>query len=280
MRLTGLKANADILLAGIAALISLLLIAVVPSGVLRTALGLPLVLLYPGYLITLAIFPGRTSLTSIERAGMVPVLSVVATALAGLALNFSPWGLSLLPLATAMALLVTAGAAVAWYRRGRLQETERYCPAFTPHLTFWQRYGLTDRVLTGLLALVLLAAAASLVYYVVTPKTSERFTEFYLLGPGGAMIDYPLALDTGDTADLVLVIINHERRTEQYRVEMKLEGEARWQAGPINLGHGEEWRQEISFTPERSGSQKVEFVLSKQGQTAAYRQLFLQVRVE
>ena len=32
------------------------------------------------------------------------------------------------------------------------------------------------------------------VYVIITPKEGEKFTEFYVLGPGGMAEDYPIKL--------------------------------------------------------------------------------------
>lgn len=45
--------------------------------------------------------------------------------------------------------------------------------------------GWVDRALTVILLLSIIASIAALVYVVVTPKEGEKFTEFYILGPGG-----------------------------------------------------------------------------------------------
>jgi uncharacterized membrane protein len=280
MQVTKLKSNIDLLLVGVLALISLLLIALVPSSILRIVLGLPLVLFYPGYIIALAVFPERKSITGIERAVMTLVFSIVAMSLIGLALNYSPWGIKLSPLVIAVALLVFASTAAAWYRRERLEERKRFRPGFTLNLAFWQRYGRTERALTVAFIFVLIAALGILVYYLATPKVSEPFTEFYILGPDGKMIDYPLELKAGDTATINLVIVNHEHKTAEYQVKMKMEGVEQREAGPIRLGPEEKWQREVSFTPTQSGRQTVEFLLYKQGQSGIYRDIYLQVDVE
>jgi len=279
MPVTKLKSNGDLLLVGLLALISLLLIAVVPSSIMRIVLGLPLVLFYPGYILALAIFPQKSTLPGMERLMMSPVFSILAVVSIALILNVSPWGIALLPMAIALALFISAATAVAWYRRRRLDENERYKPEITLDLAFWRKYNRVDRILAGVLLVVMAAAIGTLVYYLATPNEKERFTEFYVLGPEGKMMDYPLELTAEKTATVSLVIANQERQPTSYRVEMKMEGATQREIGAVTLDHGEEWQQEVRFTPANSGNQKVEFLLYKQDQSEVYRSVYLLIKV-
>jgi len=274
-----LKPHRDLLLAVALALISLLLVATVPSSTLRIVLGLPLVLFYPGYVLALAVFPQKSSLPGMERLIMSPPFSILAVVFIALILNASPWGIALLPMVFALALFISAVTAVAWYRRRRLDEKERYKPDITLDLAFWRNYSRVDRILTGVLLAVMVAATGTLVYYLATPNEKERFTEFYVLGPEGKMMDYPLELAAEETATVSLVIANQERQPTSYRVEMKMEGATRREIGAVTLDHEEEWQQKVRFTPANSGNQRVEFLLYKQNQSEIYRSVYLLIEV-
>src|SRR5690606_36530379 len=116
----------------------------------------------------------------------------------GLGLNYTPWGIRLVPVVVSISAFTLLMAAAAYWRRISLPLEER----FSLHLRQWadslkeeiraeKDRGWVDRALTIILILSIVASVAALVYVVVTPKEGEKFTEFYILGPGGKAYDYP-----------------------------------------------------------------------------------------
>jgi len=117
------------------------------------------------------------------------------------------------------------------------------------------------------LALAILGAFGTLVYIIVNPKVGEPFTELYILGLEGKTIHYPLELVASEETSLTVGIINQERETASYQVEVRIGGEKNNEVGPIVLEHGQRWEREISFVPQVPGeNQKVEFLLYKNGE--------------
>ncbi|MDI6886174.1 MAG: DUF1616 domain-containing protein [archaeon] len=51
-----------------------------------------------------------------------------------------------------------------------------------------------DRLLTIILIISIVLAISMIAYVIITPKEGEKFTEFYVLGPGGNADDYPIKL--------------------------------------------------------------------------------------
>jgi uncharacterized membrane protein len=135
------------------------------------------------------------------------------------------------------------------------------------------------RLLSAVLVLALLGAAAALIYHITAPPT-EKFTEFYILNEESIAGDYPNQLKPGEEANLILGIINREQTTVTYRVDINFEGQTIDILGPLTLGEGEKLEQPVTFTPEQPGeNQKVEFLLYKQGQSNAVESLYLLVNV-
>jgi uncharacterized membrane protein len=135
------------------------------------------------------------------------------------------------------------------------------------------------RLLSAVLVLALLGAAAALIYHITSPPT-EKLTEFYILNAEGIAGDYPNQLDAGEEANLVLGIINREQATVTYRVDINIEGQTINILGPLTLGDGEKLEQPVTFTPDKPGeNQKVEFLLYKQGQSDVLESLYLLVNV-
>lgn len=75
------------------------------------------------------------------------------------------------------------------------------------------------RVLSLVLIAAVLVAVATTVFIVVVPKEGEKFTEFYILGPGGKAADYPTEFMAGTPQTVIIGIGNHEYREVTYTVE-------------------------------------------------------------
>lgn len=99
------------------------------------------------------------------------------------------------------------------------------------------------------------------------PKLGTAFSELYILGLEGEAIHHSLELVVGEKTSLTVGIINQERETVSYRVEVRIGGEKNSEVGPIMLEHGQRWEGEVSFVPQVPGeNQKVEFLLYKIGE--------------
>jgi uncharacterized membrane protein len=145
-----------------------------------------------------------------------------------------------------------------------------------------------DRALTIILAISIIVAMASLVYVIATPKIGEKFTEFYLLGPGGIADKYPRNLTMGENAGVAIGIVNHEYKTVNYTVEIWLINQSTyydesknenltayhhmWFMDSLNtslphvdLNIENEWTQQweyiYTFNVSRNGSFKLAFLL-------------------
>ena len=77
----------------------------------------------------------------------------------------------------------------------------------------------TDRILSLILLIAIIAAVATTVFVIVVPKEGEKFTEFFILGEKQKAADYPTQLMTGVNGSLFIGIGNHEYRTVNYTVE-------------------------------------------------------------
>jgi len=111
-------------------------------------------------------------------------------------------------------------------------------------------------------------------YVIANPGSTEKFTEFYILGPG------PKQLVAGQEYSVAVGIVNREQETVSYVVEVTIDGVKNNEVGPITLEYGEKWERIVNFTPNRVGNnQKVEFLLYRQGQNEVYQTLHLWVDV-
>lgn len=252
----------------------------------RILLGLPLVLFLPGYALIALLFPRKDDLDGIERVALSFGLSIAVVPLTGLALNYTPFGIRLSPVLFSLSVLTVALAIGAVLRRAELPAEDRFVVAFGAAFrvlkeSFAASETRLDRILTVILIISIVVAIGMVVYVIVTPKQGEKFTEFYILGPGGKADDYPTNLRVGEDGRLIIGIVNHEYATVEYRLEVWL-GDARLTNESFPLTHNETWERPFSFRPTQVGEdQKLEFLLFLTGQneTEPYRSLHLWVDV-
>lgn len=274
------RLQSDLLLLNGVTVLLILIISFLPDNALRIVLGLPFMLFLPGYVAMVAFFPGRDALRVSGRLGMSFGLSIVVVALIGLVLNYTAWGIRLYPVLISLAVFVFVTSTVAWYRRWRLTESERFALSFHLNPAPWKAQSFTDKTLSVVLMVAILGAVGTLIYGIATPRVGEKFTEFYILGVEGKAIDYPEELKAGEAGSVTVGIINQEQEMVNYRVEVMIDGVRQEEISPAALSHEDRWEQEVSFIPAQSGAnQKVEFWLYKQGQSEAYRTIHLWVDV-
>jgi len=116
------------------ALVILLTLACIPSVLVpplnetpvRVLLGLLLVLFLPGYSLIAALFPAKDDLDGIERIALSFGLSIAVVPLLGLALNYTPFGIRLVPVLVVLSMFTVSLAVVAGVRRLGLPEGERF----------------------------------------------------------------------------------------------------------------------------------------------------------
>ncbi|CAD6490796.1 MAG: hypothetical protein ANIMEMIM_00018 [Candidatus Argoarchaeum ethanivorans] len=92
----------------------------------RIILGLLLVLFLPGYSLIAALFPGRDDLDGIERIALSFGLSIAVVPLLGLALNYTSFGIRLVPILVVLSAFTISLAVIAYLRRCRLPEADRF----------------------------------------------------------------------------------------------------------------------------------------------------------
>jgi uncharacterized membrane protein len=209
---------ADLMVAILLALATLFF-TLTPLGdisVVRIPLGLMMVLFVPGYTLIAALFPKIKDLEGIERLALSFGLSIAAVPLIDLGLNYTPWGIRLTPVVISLAIFTLAMAALAHYRRLNLPAGERFAIHFRENMSLLKQEILTeeksrlDKALTIILLITIIMSIAALVYVIVTPKQGEKFTEFYILGPGDKAYDYPTQVTAGNKSTLNVGVVNHE----------------------------------------------------------------------
>ena len=263
----------DLALVVLFTLLSILFVLIPPLteiSPIRVIFGLPLVLFLPGYALIAALFPRRDDLDAIERIALSFGLSIAITPLLGLALNYTPFGIRLMPVLIVLSVFTVSLALGAYARRSMIPERDRF--AVEPHIaTFFKNmkepFKATDTKIDKMLSVILIIsivlAISMTVYVIATPKEGEKFTEFYILGPNGTASDYPTNLKVGEEGEVIIGVVNHEYANVSYWLEVKLNGEV-ISGKSIELMHNETWESPFTFRAKKKGKdQKLEFLLYK-----------------
>ncbi len=296
-----------IIIIDILTILLILAIVFIPSTVARIVLGLPFLLFFPGYMLVAALFARKDSLGGIEQVALSFGMSIAVTALIGLGLNYTPWGIRLEPVLYSISAFIFIMSIVAIIRRRQFGQFNTSLK-FHLKLPGWEGSAF-NKTLTVVLAIAILGAIGTLAYTVAFPKVGERFTEFYILGLSGKAADYPgefvidsnqlsvISVQYGDNAQIVkerygrviLGIVDQEQKKTAYAVAIRIDGQpVKISSGGrdlsrlegIVLEQGEKWEQEIGFAPLHTGdNQKVEFLLYKDGAEEAEESLHLWVDV-
>ncbi len=253
------------------------LVPTLNDTLIRIVLGLLLSIFLPGYSLIAALFPRKDDLGGIERGVLSFGLSVTIVPLFGLALNYTPFGIRLAPILIVLSIFTISLSLVAWIRRLKLLSEERFRVPFEKLLKFNLGQSVLNKVLSIVLIASIIGSSAIWVYFVMTPKTGELFTEFYLLGPNGKASDYPTELMIGDEGKVIIGIVNHEYENVTYRLEVNFNGSLIYDEY-IFLIDTEIWESAFTFiATEKGENQKLEFLLYKD--QTVYRTLHLWVTV-
>ena len=282
------KLPSDLMVVLVLTLLTILFVLVptFEKTVFRTVLGLPVVLFLPGYALIAVLFPRKNDLDAIERIALSFGLSIAVVPLIGLVLNFTPWGIRLLPIIISLTLFIFIMVFMAHSRRLQIQENEKFDVHFKKIYDsikaeiFTKPENRTDRILTIVLLISIILSIFMVVYVIVTPKQGEKFTEFYLLGPGGKAEGYPTNLTTGKTGSVIVGVVNHEYATVNYTLRVKIKEEL-LNEQKIQVEHNQTWEKPVNFTPVSQGSSlKLEFLLYKENNfTIPYRDTHLWINV-
>lgn len=329
--------------ADIAALIALIILTIgavflpiVRQTPVRILLGLPFVLFIPGYALIAALFPGggeleiasedetatetgtdqedivdgpvsESGISGLERVAFSFGTSIAIVPLVGLVLNFTPWGIRLVPIMVALSGVTLVLLGVAAWRRRQLPEEDRFRVPYQEWGTAtWAelRYPetRTDGALNILLIVSLLVALGSVGYAVGVPKSGEQFTEFYLLTENEdrelVADDYPTNFTAGESQSLYLGISNHEQEQVEYSVVVELqdvhfennstivESQTELRRFQKRVAANETWQLNHTISPEMTGDRlRLTYLLYKGDVPAnptvenAYRETHLWINV-
>lgn len=253
------------------------------DSLIRTILGIPMVLFIPGYILIVTLFPKKNDLDIIERIALSFGLSIAIVPLLGLLLNFT-FGIRLIPILITLCIYTTILAITAIYRRRKFPEDVQFSVQFSKIYDIINNEintpkGKTDKILIIILTISMILAVGMVIYVITMPKIGERFTEFYILNSSSGKADnYPTKLSVDTDATLLVGIVNHEYSTINYTVQIDLDKNI-LASRNLTLNNNDTWEKNISFVLGKKGTDmKLEFLLFKENNfSAPYRELHLWV---
>ena len=120
-----------LLIAGLVILTDIFVLLPALSGsLIRTALGLPLLLFLPGYALISMLFPEKNGLEGMERIALSVAMSVSVVPLIGLALSYTSWGIKEIPLLTSFSAFTLLMLVAAYVRRRKLPADREFEVSF------------------------------------------------------------------------------------------------------------------------------------------------------
>ena len=227
-------------------------VPIIQDTPLRVPFGLAFVLFVPGYALIAALFPEAgepptpeadedeegwlinrdRGIDGIERVALSFGLSIAVVPLIGLALNFTPWGIRLIPIMIATSGFTLVMIAIAAIRRWEIPPEERFVVPYRDWLEraraeVFEPDDRVDAALNIALAFSIILAVSVLGYAIMFPPDGERFSEFYVLteDEDGELVaaNYPTELIVGNSEELVVGVGNQEHETVEYTLIVQLQ---------------------------------------------------------
>ncbi|MGM0510404.1 MAG: DUF1616 domain-containing protein [Thermoplasmatota archaeon] len=286
-------------LAVVSVLTALLLAAIflTPDSLVRTILGLPFILFFPGYVLISFLFPEEEPLDKIERIALSFGLSIAITPLIGLLLNYI-WEISLNPILYSLSLFIFTFSFLAYLRRDSIPVEERFQIYIKVEQPDWESYDIIDKALVIATVGLLIASGALATHIITTPRTGERFTEFYVLGPEGKADDYQTDLAVNESGHVIVGAVNREHEPVNYTLAIGLgysyenmsgsgdiQGEYvnftsnnTYYSTDLELSHGQKWEDHLNYSVSSAGDYRLMFMLLRDEKV--YRELHLWITVQ
>jgi uncharacterized membrane protein len=140
----------DLILLVLTSMVLVFVIVFLPENPLRKVIGLPFILFFPGYALISFLFPEKRDLDNIERIALSFGLSIAITPLIGLILNYTPFGIRLMPILLSLSSFNMTFSVLSIYRRMTARDP------FIPRIDLkklkedleWDKSSRLDKVLT------------------------------------------------------------------------------------------------------------------------------------
>lgn len=220
-----------------------------------------------------------------ERIALSFGLSIAIVSLLGLLLNLTPWGIRLESIVVILLVFTVLVGLAALARRIQLPVEDRLSATIEFTWPVWWHSSNLDKALGLALVASLVFAGSVFAYVALTPRPTERFTQFYILDPtGGIELElYPTQLNVSEPGTVILGLVNNESVQVQYTVRIDLVGVEIVRNATTGLNDTIErnrtirdtfdvtledrgvWQQPYTFAIDAPGVWKLEFLLFGDG---------------
>lgn len=250
-RLVAISPPDVVAILGFLAVVNLSIVVVgVVSAPLRVALGAPLLLFLPGYVLVTTLFPRATvpetrqrsgafsvlpkqysALNGPERAALSLGLSLAILPLFALVVAFSRWSFTVDAVVPGLSLFVLLGAVTSALVRSTVSPEARFeVPIRAWTSGMWNFMSAGNHLNTAVnvaLVLSIVLSVAVVGFAFAAPQDGERYSEMTLLTEteDGEYVagEYPEVFATGEQRDLVVGIENNEQVQTEYTVVTRVE---------------------------------------------------------
>ena len=286
----GRKYPLDLLIIIFLSIIGVICAIALPDGnALRIILGIPLLLLFPGYALVSLLWPENNKdgkgIGSLERIALSIGLSIAIIAILGLLLSYT-FGLTLISIITSNLLVLFLLSIIAYYRRSLLPISNRYCLDLTnQYLPF---SSASEKIIAVIIVGAIVISSGVVTYMLVNPSSNINYSEFYILDINGTTDNYPINISVNDTATVLIGIVSHENSLVNYTVvsgignNTEIEYINNWDnitiisnntntARNISLNQGSMFEESFTFRFTSPGTYRVVWNLLIEGQITDYR---------
>lgn len=249
---------------------------------LRVVVGVAFVVLVPGYVLTTALFPhvswdasvipepdqiDHQTLSAVQRGTIAIAFSISVVSLLGIAVNYTPVGITSVWVLLGLDLIVLIATAVSVYRRpftGGLSVLSEI--AATDLFGSCQR---NDSLLNALLLVSVIVLIGSVGVALTVPSPADSHSNLYLAteteGGNLTAMDYPQNLTVGEPTELVVGVANNEFEQTHYTVVVRVQSVTRSSGETTvtrsrelsrfepTLAHNETWEQRHEVVPPFAG---------------------------
>jgi uncharacterized membrane protein len=263
--------NRTVLAAIVILTLALIPLALFTSGPVRIIVSFLCLLFFPGYAVLSALFPKQGDIGMVERIALSFGVSIAVLPIIGLVLNFTPWGIKLMPILVSVAAFTLIAAAIGFIRELVLPVEKRLRLSMVPRWEGWHKLTRAKKVIGVAVLLAALGGAGSLIYFEVALPQKPAPTEFYILNAEGRAENYPRQVKAGDNVTITAIVINHESQPTAYSIRAVTNGNVAGETTTPALATEAKWEGKVDFTVAKAGTgQKIDFYLYKEGEAQPY----------
>ena len=254
----------------------LILYIYVPGSLLNTLIGLPFVLILPGYALISVVDRTEDNLEFPQRLALSCVMSLTIVTLLAIGLNAIGY-LSTTGQILGIEIIIIAGSIITLYRRFHrnmdIQIVEQPAAGVVN-----KRF---NSIWVGIVVVVAIIIFGMIINLILEGQTPTNTTAFYLLGAGGKAGNYPTQVNLGSPFPITIGIINNENEPITYHVNVHINQRDPESLATVVLNPREKWEQSFDLLIDQTDGSGalVRFNLHKGSADEVYRSLHLWTQI-